>query len=100
MKPDKPTQRDARHGEGERGSVHHDYEQLREFVAGGQLKSAAHEAEAHVGHQREEVARAARGSQTQISIDEMVAKNRSIVEGVRSIVHRAVGRLRSRFRRK
>lgn len=103
MKPDKPTQPDARHGEGEGVSVHLDCEQLREFIAGGPLGSVAHESGAYVGRQREAapMARnAVRGSQTQISIDELVAKNRSIVERVRPMVRRAVGRLRVRFRRK
>jgi hypothetical protein len=104
MKPDKPTQRDGTIGEGDRVPIHHDYQQLREFVAGGQVSSVAREARSYVGQNREAVPgavrRVPRGSQTQITLDEMIAKNRGILERVRPFVHRAVGRLRARFRQK
>lgn len=104
MNPDKPTQRDANQGEGDRVSARHYNEKLREFVAGGKVEPAAREAEAYVEHKPEDAARAERkakhGPKTHVSIEEMFAKSRSVVERVRPIVNRAIGRLRARLSRK
>lgn len=105
MKPEKPTQRDANQGEGDPASARHYNQQLREFIAGGKVDPAAHDAEAYVVNQPEEAARAERRARrgpqgTRISLDEMVAKSRTVVDRVRSIVDRALGRLRARFGRK
>ena len=78
----------------------YDYEQLREFVVGGSM-NPAHRGQAYVGGSREAAQRAprktGRGFRTQISLDEMVARNRSLVERVRPVVNRVMGRLRARF---
>lgn len=104
MNPDKPTQRDANQGEGDRVSARHYNEKLREFVAGGKVEPAAREAGAYVEQKPEDAARAERkakrGPKTHVSIDEMFAKSRGVVERVRPIVSRAIGRLRARFDRK
>jgi hypothetical protein len=76
----------------------YEYEQLREFVAGGSIKPAAPRIEAYAGGSREAAPRKARrGFRTEISLDEMVARNRSLVDRVRPIVDRVMGRLRARF---
>jgi len=105
MKPEKPTQRDANQGEGDRRSARRYNNEVREFVAGGQVEPAAREAEAFVAHKPEEAARAERRARrgprpTRISIDELVAKGKTVVDRMRPVVDRAVGRLRARFARK
>lgn len=105
MKPGNPTQGDANQGEGDRISARHYNEQLRDFVASGKVEPAAREAEEYVEHNRDEAARAERRARrsprgTETSLDEIVAKGRTIVERVRPIVDRALGRLRARFGRK
>ena len=104
MKPDKPTQRDTNQGEGDRASARHYNEGLRDFVAGGKVEPAAKEAEAYVRQKPQEAARAERtarrGPHTGISLDEMIAKSRTVVDRVRPIVDRAVDKLRARFGRR
>jgi len=104
MKPEKPTERDVNQGEGNRVAALHYNDQLREFVAAGKVEPAARAAESFVEHRPEEAARAEhkakRGPHTHITLDEMMAKSRTVVERVRPILNRAVGKLRSRFGRK
>jgi len=104
MKPEKPTERDANHGEGNPIAARHYNDHLREFVAGGKVEPAARAAESYVERKPEEAARAERkakrGPHTHVTLDEMVAKGRTVVERVRPIVDRAVGKLRARFGRK
>jgi hypothetical protein len=109
MKPDKPTHRDANQGEGDRLSARHYNEQLRKFVDGGNVEPAARKAETYVEQMPEAAARAertarrgpaARGSSARQSLDELVAKARTVADRVRPIVDRAVGKLRARFVRK
>lgn len=105
MKPGNSTQGDANQGEGDRISAHHYNEQLREFVASGKVESVAREAEEYVEHHRDEAARAERRARrssrgTETSLEEIVAKGRTVVEQVRPIVDRALGRLRARFSHK
>jgi hypothetical protein len=112
MKPEKPTQRDANQGEGDRLSARRYNREVREFVADGQVEPAAREAEAFVAHKPAEAARAERRARrgpqsSRISIDELVAKGqtvvdrmRPVVDRVRPVVDRAVGRLRARFARR
>ena len=105
MKPEKPTQRDANQGEGDRSSARRYDRHLREFIAGGKVEPAAHEAEVYVVNKPEEAARAERRARrgpqpTRISIDEMIARSRTVVERVRPVVHRVLGKLRARFIRK
>ena len=104
MKPEKPTERDANQGEGNRVAARHYNERLREFVASGRVEPAARAAESYVERWPADAARAERrarrGPHTHVTLDEMVAKSRPIVERVRPIFDRVVGRLRARFHRK
>jgi hypothetical protein len=104
MNPEKPTERDANQGEGNRVAARRYNDQLHEFVAGGKVEPAARAAESYVEQRPEEAARAERkakrGPHTHVTLDEMVAKSRTVVERVRPLVDRAVGKLRARFGRK
>lgn len=105
MKPEKPTQHDANEGEGNRTSARHYNQQLREFVAGGKVEPAAHAAEAYVRQKPEEAARAERQARrgphrTRVTLDEMVAKSRTVGDRVLPFVERALARLRARLGRK
>jgi len=102
MKPEKPTHQDANEGEGNRIAARHYNQQLRDFVAGGKVDPAAHAAETYVRDNPEEAARAERKARrgphaTGITLDEMVARSRTVVDRVRPIVERTLGRLRARF---
>ena len=67
MKPDEPT-RDENQGEGDRISVRHPRRRVREFVASPQP--------------------------TKVTLDELVAKGRTVVDRVGSVVRRIADRLR------
>ena len=105
MNPEKPTPHDPNQGEGDRGSARRYNQEVREFVAGGKVEPAGNEAETYVTQQPEDAARAERRAKrgprsTRTSLDELVAQGRTVVDRVRPIVDRAVGRLRARFGRK
>jgi hypothetical protein len=104
MKPEKPTQRDANQGEGDRISARHYNKGVHEFVSGGKVEPAARDAEAYVTRDPEDAERAERRAKrgprgTRVSLDELMAMGRTVVDRVRPIVDRAVGRLRTRFGR-
>jgi hypothetical protein len=104
MKPEKPTQPDAKQGEGDRGSARRYNKEVSEFVAGGKVEPAARDA-ANVAHKPQDAARVERSARrgprsTRTSLDELVAKGRTVVDRVRPVVDRAVDRLRARFGRK
>ncbi len=85
-------------GEGDRISARHYNRDLREFIAEGKVEEAAEEArryvERHPGDAKRAEARARRGPRDS-SVDELIAKGRSVIERVRPIVRRASQRLRS-----
>jgi len=105
MKPENPTHRDPNQGEGDRISARRYNDEVREFVADGKVEPAAREAQAYVRFKPEEAAKAERVARrgptsTRISLDQLIAKGRTVVDRVRPIVDRAVDRLRARFSRK
>jgi hypothetical protein len=100
MNSDKPTQRGANQGEGDRVSARHYNQQLREFVEGGKVEPAAQGAESYVEHNPVEAARAertARRGPRHGKLDGLIAMGRSVVERGRPVVARAVGKLRARL---
>ncbi len=101
MKPENTKPRDPNQGEGDKVAARHYNEQLREFVAGDKVQPAAREAKAYVDEHPIEAKRAERaakrGPGTRISLDELLAKGKSIVDSARPVVERAVGRLRARI---
>jgi hypothetical protein len=97
--------RDPNQGEGDRVSARHYNKQVEDFVAEGKVDSSAREAERFVEAQPEEAARAERKAKrgpprTKVSLDELIAMGRTMVDRVRPYVERGVGRLRARFQRK
>ena len=79
----KPRNPDANQGEGDRISARHYNRKLRSYIATGQVDDALR-AKDH----------------TRVSVDELVAKGRTVVDRVKPIVERAAARLRSRLGRK
>ena len=101
---DKDT--DPMQGEGDRISARHYNRNVREFVAEGKVDEAADEAKRYVEQEPEDAARAERTARrgphhgTRVSVDELVAKSRTVIDRERPLVERAIGKVRSRLRRK
>lgn len=97
MKPDKPI-RDENQGEGDRRSARTYSRHVREFVASGQVEPAARNADAYVEHHLEDAARAERrarrGPHTRVSLDELIAKGRTLIDRIESAVRRIIRRSR------
>jgi len=99
------TDKDPIQGEGNKVSARHYNREVREFIADGKVDDAAREAAHYVeaeprDAQRAE-AKARKGPKSaRVSVDELVAKGRTVIERVRPIVDRVVDRVRSRFNRK
>ena len=100
MKPDK----DANQGEGNKVAARHYNRDVREFIADGKVDEAARDAADYVEAKPEEAeraeARARKGpAKTKVSVDELVAKGRTVIDRVRPIVERVVDRVRSSLNR-
>lgn len=102
MKPHNP---DQNQGEGDRRSARRYNEDLRRYAAEGGAEQAAREAQAYVardpaGAARAE-ARARRGPRgRRASVDDLLAKSRTLVDRVRPLITRALGRIRARLCRR
>ena len=93
---------DVPKGEGDRASARRYNADVREFMAEGKVDEAAREAAAYVEADPEDAKRAERAARkgqhrTRVSVDELVAKGRTVVERVRPAVGRVVERVRARF---
>jgi hypothetical protein len=83
MKLDKPTQ-DGTHADRDRVPGQRTQRRVREFVAGGRVEPAARaEAEARHGPRS-----------PRVSVDELVAKGRTMIDRMELLVRRIAGRLR------
>jgi hypothetical protein len=96
MKPEKPTQ-DENQGEGDRVSARRYNQDLREFIAGGKVEPAAREAEAYVERAPSDAARAERTAKrgpepTRVSLEELMAKGRTMIDRVRNLANRITRR--------
>jgi hypothetical protein len=105
MKPENPTHRDGNQGEGDRISARHYNRQVRDYVAGGKVEPAARDAEQFVDQHPGEAESAERAGKrgphaSKTSIDELVAKGRTVIDRVRPMVDRAVDKVRERLNRK
>jgi hypothetical protein len=104
MKNHNPTGENQ--GEGDRVSARHYNREVREFVEEGKVEEAAREARDYVEREPDEAARAERRAKrgprggTRVSVDELVAKGRTVVDRVRPLVQRATSRIRARIGRK
>jgi len=104
MKPEN-TPHDPNQGEGDRVAARHYNQQLRDFVDGGKVDPAARDAETFVERNPIEAQRAERRAKrgpasTRVSLDDLIAKGKTVLDRVRPIVERGVARLRARFARK
>ncbi|HEY0195287.1 MAG TPA: hypothetical protein VGC42_29430 [Kofleriaceae bacterium] len=90
-------------GEGDKLSARHYNRQVRDFVAAGKVDPAAQDAAKFVDEQPEEAQRAEaaakHGPGTKVTIDELVAKGRSVIERVRPVVEGAVDKVRAKLGR-
>ena len=98
----KPTNSDRNQGEGDRKSARRYNRKLREFISQGRVDSAAHEAEGYVEREPKDAERAERAAKrgphgTRVSVDELVAKGRTVFDRMRPLVSRVVARARKRF---
>lgn len=100
----KPNNSDQSQGEGDRKSARRYNNDVRRFVAEGKVEDAAQKAKEYVEREPGEAARAEakarRGPRgTRASVDELIAKGRTVVERIRPIVDRVARRVRKRFHR-
>lgn len=91
-------------GEGDRVSARHYNKRVREFVNAGKVAPAARSARAAVDRDPTAAARAElaakRGPRgVSVSVDEIVAKGRTVVDRVKPIIERATTKIRSRLGR-
>lgn len=108
MKPDRPKdKREPNEGEGNRTAARRYNRRAREFVAEGEVDEAAREAKDFVEHDPAEAERAEKSAKRgphkvrgpRVSVDELVAKSRTVVDRVRPIVKRTIAKVRSRLSR-
>lgn len=101
MKPHK----DPNEGEGNKTAARHYNREVREFIADGKVDDAAREAAQYVevdpteAQRAEERARKGPKSSAKVSVDELVAKGRTVIDRVRPIVERVVDRVRTSLNR-
>lgn len=101
MKPQDES-KEPNQGEGDRISARRYNEDVRGFVAEGKVEPAARDAaqfvEAEPAEAKAAEQRAKRGpTSTKVSVDELVAKGRTVIDRVRPIVERVVERVKARF---
>lgn len=104
MRPRNDSQ-EPNQGEGDKLSARRYNRDLREFIDEGKVDEAAEDARLYVERDPDDAeraeAKAKRGPRGKgISVDELVAKGRSVVERVRPYIERAQQKLRDRFGRK
>jgi hypothetical protein len=99
----KTNTRDPNQGEGDKLSARHYNRAAREFVAEGKVDEAAREAAEYVdskptdARRAEDVARKGPRKGPRVSVDELVAKGRTVFDRVRPVMGRVVDRVRARF---
>jgi hypothetical protein len=98
----KPTSSGRNKGEGDRKSARRYNRKLREFISQGKVDPAAREAESYVEREPHDAERAERAAKrgphgTKVSVDELVAKGRTVFDRMRPLVSRVVARARKRF---
>ncbi|HVK88724.1 MAG TPA: hypothetical protein VM513_31610 [Kofleriaceae bacterium] len=96
--------KDPNQGEGDRISARHYNQGVREFVKRGDVDEAAREAAEYVEAEPEDAKRAERVAKrgphpTRVSVDELVAKGRNMLDRVRPYVQRIVSQVRHRLAR-
>ena len=102
MKPHNP---DQNQGEGDRRSARRYNRDVRRYVAEGKVEDAAREAKDYVerdpGAAARAEAKARRGPHgTRATVDELIAKSRTVADRVRPLVKRVASQIRRRLRRR
>jgi hypothetical protein len=97
MKSDNPTNQ----GEGDKASARVYNKHVREFIADGKVDRAADDARQFLERDPESAARAEASAKrgprsTKVSVDELVAKGRNLIDRIRLGIHN----LRARYARK
>ncbi|MDX2094220.1 MAG: hypothetical protein SFX73_40690 [Kofleriaceae bacterium] len=97
--------KDPNQGEGDRISARHYNRGVREFVKEGKVDEAAREAADYVEAEPDDAKHAERVAKrgphpTRVSVDDLVAKGRNMLDRVRPYVERFVGQVRQRLVRK
>lgn len=100
----KPRNPDQNQGEGDRRSARLYNRDVRRFVADGKVEDAAREAKDYVEHHPSAAARAEARARRgphgpRASVDELIAKSRTVVDRVRPLIHRVASRVRRSFHR-
>lgn len=103
--PDMKPTNDQNQGEGDKVSARHYNRQVREFVAEGKVDEAAKDAADYVERDPGDAQRAERAAKKgpnhpSLSVDELIAKGKTVVDRVRPIVDRVVDTVRSKINRK
>ena len=98
-------QKDPNQGEGDRISARRYDANVRRFVEEGKVENAADDARDYVESDPAEAKAAEEAAKRgpsgrRVSVDEIVAKGHTLIERVRPMVDRAVGKLRNRFAKK
>jgi hypothetical protein len=94
---------DPNQGEGDRTGARHYNRRVREFIAEGRVDDAARDARDYLETEPEAAERAERRAKrgpkhgTRVSVDELVAKSRTVIGRVRPYVKRAAARVLARF---
>lgn len=101
----KPTDRGENQGEGDRASARNYNRKLREFVAAGKVDDAAREAAQYLERDPAAAERAERAARKGphhpvVSVDQLVAMGKTVVDRVRPFFERVVDGVRSRLGRK
>jgi len=101
MKPQPPS-KDPNQGEGDKLSARRYNSEVHEFVAEGKVDPAARDAARFLETEPDEAKRAEERAKrgphpTKVSVDELVAKGRTVIDKVRPIVERVVDRVKARF---
>jgi hypothetical protein len=104
MKPDKPTE-DGHRRKGDRLSTRRHGRKVREFVARREVAPAARVGADIVEPRREQAGRADRKVRrgpraTRVTVDELVAKGRTVIDRIEALVHRVADRIGSRRARR
>jgi hypothetical protein len=97
--------KDPNQGEGDKASARRYNEHAEEFVREGKVPQAAQDARGYIERDPGDAAKAEAKAKkgpfgTRVSVDELVAKGRTVVDRAKPVVERMVGNLRARFGRK
>ena len=95
------SHKDPMQGEGDKASARHYNRDLREFIAEGKVEEAAEDAKLYVERDPDDAERAEekakRGPRSKrVSVDDLIAKGRTVVDRIRPYV----AKLRSKLGRK